>query len=468
MIVIITTALAHAADPLTSAPAQIIGQKESGYRDLSRQSPSHTQPAADGAMADTGISSIPNACYVEKVNKTFFTYLSKTQTTNDKPNLLIMIAYYDHNTKMVPQPHVLIKTKDAHHQPALTLDQDGYLWVFVGSDNTNEPANILKSTKPYDINSFDLAAKSTFADPQCWYLENNGFLLIHSRNQEGCRQLYSTSSPDGLNWSQPIPLAAIEQGHQALSWKHKNTIALAFNTNINKNGQNTPTNVYYMETSDLGKNWRNVRKQKIEIPLKTVDNPALIRDYASQDWSIYLKDLNIDRFGFPIILYIMKKNIDSPNRKMSCIWNTARWYGRDWEFAGQIRSNNVLDTGCLNIDENRNCRLIAPTQTGPQPDQGGGEIIMWTTDDQGRSWLKKTITQNSKFNHNYVRRPLDAHDPFDTFWSDGQAGQSDTSKLYFADKDGNAFILPTKMIQEFEKPLPLDQPKIPTETKPVY
>ena len=220
---------------------------------------------------------------------------------------------------------------------------------------------------------------------------------------------------------------------------------------------------FFEPRSSLGKNWRNVRRKKVDLPLKTVDNPALVRDYHSQKWLIYPKDLNIDRFGFPTILYIMKREIDTPNRKMPCIWTTARWYGRAWEFAGQIRSDNILDTACLNIDQNRNVRLIGPTQTGPQPEEPGGEIIMWTTETQGRSWLKKTITHNSKFNHNCVRRPVNAHEQFDSFWFDGQ---SCASRLYFADNTGNAFVLATNMTKDFEKPQPLHQPQKNTATKP--
>ncbi|MHC4673307.1 MAG: BNR-4 repeat-containing protein [Planctomycetota bacterium] len=454
ILVIASAAVIRAENPSSSQPAKIICQNQTGYRGLGQPQPESNRKTA---------VNVTTAYYAQKTNKTFFLYLRKNQKSKDQPAASVIIAYYDHNTKMVPKPNVLTNTKNDQSQPALTLDKDGYLWVFVGTESENEPAHIMKSSKPYDINSFELVAKSRFANPQSWYVDNKGFLLIHTRNQDGCRQLYSTSSPDGLNFSQPKLLAAVDRGHHAVSWKHKNKIALAFNTYVNKKGQNTPTNIYYMETSDLGKNWRNVRRKKVDLPLKKVDNPALVRDYGSQKWLIYPKDLNIDRFGFPTILYIMKREIDSPNRKMSCIWTTARWYGRDWEFSGQIRSDKILDVACLNIDQNRNVRLIGPTQTGPQPDQPGGEIIMWTTETQGRSWFKKTITQNSKFNHNCVRRPVNAHQQFDSFWFDGQPCHS---RLYFADNAGNAFVLPTNMTKDFEKPQPLAQPQKNTKTKP--
>lgn len=65
-------------------------------------------------------------------------------------------------------------------------------------------------------------------------------------------------------------------------------------------------------------------------------------------------------------------------------------------------------------------RVIAPTEPGPQPWTTGGEMVLWTSRDQGATWIKvKQLTRNSRFNHTYAHRPVNAHPDFYAFWADG-------------------------------------------------
>jgi hypothetical protein len=42
------------------------------------------------------------------------------------------------------------------------------------------------------------------------------------------------------------------------------------------------TNLYYVQTEDLGTSWTTVDGRPIAVPLRDVDNPALVVDYAAQ------------------------------------------------------------------------------------------------------------------------------------------------------------------------------------------
>ena len=65
----------------------------------------------------------------------------------------------------------------------------------------------------------------------------------------------------------------------------------------------------------------------------------------------------------------------------------------------------------------------------------------------------RQITRNSRLNHNYPRRPLNAHPGFYAIWADGNAFEPSESSLYFTDRDGTAaWRLPPVMKAEFEKP----------------
>jgi len=458
---VVPITIASAAETQTSAPAYKPPGTESGYRSFPYADTNLYNRSGDG-IAVPGAKNIPVACYVEKVKKTFFVYAGYQKDTispDNKATGRALISYYDHNTGMLPRPTVLVEGK-ANTQifsPAITADNDGHLWVFVGSNTKDQQACIFKSYKPYAIESFELVKKTDFSNPQCWHIPNKGLILIYTLNQDKCRQLYCTTSADGLNFSNPQLLAAVDKGHDAVSWKHKNKIAVAFNVYPDNNQLKHPSNIYYMETSDFAKSWRNARKEKMNLPLTTAGNPALVREYSSQKWIIMLQDLTIDQFGFPTILCMLSRDPSPESNKSINFWNTARWYGRDWEISGQIRSDSKFDLGCLHVEKNRSWRLVGPTGTGPQANKPGGDIVAWRSEDQGRSWYKDQLTENSKSNHNYARKPLDAHEGFDTFWSDAATEKQPWSRLYFADKAGNVFVMPEKMTGNFEKPLQIRQ-----------
>ena len=111
------------------------------------------------------------------------------------------------------------------------------------------------------------------------------------------------------------------------------------------------------------------------------------------------------------------------------------------------------------IDEKGEWRIVGPTGTGPQPYNTGGEMVLWTSGDQGKNWKAKSMTANSKLNHSYARRPVHVHDDFYAFWADGHGRQRSVSHLYFSDKKGNVYQLPAQMDADFVKPIKLKKPK---------
>jgi hypothetical protein len=175
-----------------------------------------------------------------------------------------------------------------------------------------------------------------------------------------------------------------------------------------------------------------------------------------------MKDLNFDARGNPIIVYVTSRGWRPGPKNGPRKWTTARWNGRGWEVSSLLLADNNYDTGCLHVEDGYHWRLIAPTLLGrsqppqsPQPYNPGGEVMMWTTDNMGRTWHPQRLTQNSPYNHGYVRRPVNAHPGFYAFWADGHGRRPSESRLYFADKDGHVFMLPTDMADDFAKPQPV-------------
>jgi hypothetical protein len=168
---------------------------------------------------------------------------------------------------------------------------------------------------------------------------------------------------------------------------------------------------------------------------------------------VYLKDINFDAAGRPIVLYLTSDGYEPGPKNDPRTWLTAQWTGDSWRRHRFTASDHNYDFGSLYIEDGL-WRIIAPTEPGPQPYGSGGEIVMWTSRDGGKSWTKvKQLTHDSKLNHTYPRRPVDANSQFYALWADGNPLERSESHLYFTDREGShVWRLPEKIESEFTKP----------------
>lgn len=446
---------ASASSDPSEKPPVLLCTKADGYRGIWYSN----QPQQDeyvykysGGLGTYCAKHRPFAVYAPEANKTFFCYGG---TLPEKNQLVHMVSYYDHASGMVPRPTLLLdkQTDDAHDNPVIAIDGRGHVWIFSSSHGTSRPSYVSVSSKPYSIDSFELVQTTNFSYPQVYWTAEHGFLFLHTRYLKNHRRLFFVGSADGRTWSEPQLLAYIDEGHYAISSICGNRLGVAFNYHPAPEGLNWRTNLYYMETVDGGRTWRNAQGELLQLPLTTPDNPALVHDYRSEKRNVYLKDVAFDGQGRPVILYLTSGGWQSGPVNDPRIWTTARWTGNQWEIAGQIRSDNNYDTGSLYLEPDGTWRLIAPTESGPQPFNTGGEVAMWTSRDQGRSWTRvKQLTQQSPLNHTYCRRPLAAHDDFYALWADGHGRKPSASRLYFCDKQGNVYLLPPQMDGDFARP----------------
>jgi hypothetical protein len=417
-----------------------------------------------GGMATYPQQHCPIAIYAPQVEKTFFVYGGTTaRTASDEQELLHMVSYYDHRTGMVPRPRVLLNkhTDDAHDNPTLSIDDDGHLWVFSSSHGTSRPSYIHRSTRPWSIDAFERVQQTNFSYTQPWHVPDEGFLFLHTRYRGGKdiglpaeRTLFSMTSRDGREWSTPRLLAAIEQGDYQVSWRHERRVATAFDHHPARGGLNARTNIHYMETSDLGATWKTAAGQEVSLPLVETPNAALVYNASAEGRLVYLKDLNFDAEGRPVILFLVSKGFEPGPANGPREWRTIRWTGSEWVQKPVTTSGNNYDHGSLFIEPDGTWRVIGPTELGPQPYNPGGEIAIWTSRDQGSSWTKvKQLTTDSRLNHTYVRRPFNAHAGFYALWADGHGREPSESHLYFTNQAGDhVWRLPTTMTTEFARP----------------
>jgi hypothetical protein len=79
-------------------------------------------------------------------------------------------------------------------------------------------------------------------------------------------------------------------------------------------------------------------------------------------------------------------------------------------------------------------------------------MVMWTSDDAGRTWRPQPLTLDSPYNHTYARRPVEANPDFYAFWADGHGRKPSDSRLYFCNIKGEVFRLPTTMTSDSAAP----------------
>jgi hypothetical protein len=422
-----------------------------------------------GGMATYTAKHRPLAVYSPKADKTFFCFGG---SDDNNSTLFHNVSYFDHKTGTVANPTTIIDkhTIDSHDNPVICLDDKGYIWIFSTSHGISRPSYIHRSVKPYSIDKFERVSPTevvegkdvpfnNFSYFQVWYIRRHGFIACFTKyNNKGQRVIGFNTSRDGVKWNEWKVIAHIEEGHYQISGENKGKVAVAFNYHPLNLGLNYRTNLYYLETNDFGKTWKTVDGIVIQLPVTKIENPALVRDYKSENLNCYLKDIGFDKKNEPIIMVISSKGYESGPKNNPRTWEIFSYTGNKWNNSNVTTSDNNYDTGSLYIESDGTWRIIGPSEKGPQPFNPGGEIVMWVSHNNGASWQKvKQLTSGSLQNHNYVRRPVDAKPGFYGFWANGHGRKPSLSDIYFCNKEGDVFVLPRHTTDPLIWPIPCKQ-----------
>ncbi len=468
-----------AATSLKAQEPRFINQPDNGYRGIWYSIGATGNEYAykyGGGLATYPSNHYPFSVYAAKVNKTFFCY-GGTDSTGK--TLLHEVGCFDHRTGMVSRPTIVMDkaTGDAHDNPVIQIDKNGYIWLFSTSHGVERPSFIYRSSKPYDIGSFDKikafkgdVPMDNFSYLQMYYDPAHGFLGLFTHyemqqlkyGKKNCRVISWMTSTDGIHWSPWKDLANMEEGHYQTSGQKGGRIGTAFNhhPNVQKGaGLDYRTNLYYLRTDNFGGSWTNVNGAPLSLPLRTGDTSALVKNYAAEGLNVYINDLNFDRSGNPVILYETSKGPEPGPEQGMRQWYTAHWKSGHWQIRPLTATDHNYDMGSLMIEKSGIWRVVAPTTNGPQAYNTGGEIVMWESRDEGNTWSAKPLTANSQYNHSYPRRAVNAHPGFYAFWADGDGRKPSVSHLYFTDDKGNVYRLPERMKELYEKPELMPKPK---------
>ena len=467
LLVILLSFLVGSVALSAQEPGALNNTKVDGFRpiwfDLGQKSEYGSKYS--GAFGTYTMKHRPLAIYSPEVDRTYFVFGGTT--AKDEKHLLCMIGCFDHKTGLVKKPTVVYDkgpVNDPHDNPALLIDPEGYLWVYVAGRGNKREGFRFRSVKPYDISAFEEMGHSIMAYPQPFYIEGRGHFLFETR-YDGFRRLFYQTSPDGIHWSDYQLLASImdpalgetQSGHYQISGRCGDKLVTAFNRHPD-GVCDSRTNIYVIQTTDFGDHWTLVDGTLIDLPVTDRNSPCKILDLEHNGQNCYIKDVNFDKKGNPIILYLTSHGFEPGPKQGPREWHVAHWTGKKWDFRFITCSTNNYDSGSLWV-EGKIWTVIAPTGPGPQKWGQGGEVESWVSRNKGKSW-KRAIryTAHSQMNHCYVRRPEQCKDPFWCFWADGIADVFSISHLFFADSEGNVYRLPYEIAanEEWVKPEPMN------------
>ncbi len=404
-----------------------------------------------GGLGTYTAKHVPLAVYAEEVNKTFFVYGGVIEGTC---YLLAMASYYDHEQHVVPRPTIVHDkggVDDPHDNPSICIDEHGHVWVFVSGRGRKRPGFKYRSVEPYSIDELELVTEEEMTYPQPWWTQGKGFLHLFTK-YTGVRELYWNTSPEGRTWSEHQKLAGMG-GHYQTSTQLGERVITAFNAHPDGHPDNR-TGLYFVQTDDMGETWSTADGSVVETPMVDMACPARVRDFQSEGLLVYMKDISFDHQGWPVILVVTAPDFKPGPSSDPRIWTLCHWMGDEWQFHEVTRSTHNYDMGSLYIEEDGTWRIIAPTEPGPQRHGTGGEMALWLSDDEGKTWRKKRdLTRNSSLNHAYARRPVNAHPDFYAFWASGNPGEMSESRIYFTNKVGDrVWVLPAEMTSNFAAP----------------
>jgi hypothetical protein len=96
-------------------------------------------------------------------------------------------------------------------------------------------------------------------------------------------------------------------GHYQLSNKTGERLVTVFNYHPGGNVDQR-TNIYLLQSTDLGKSWQTIDGQTLATPLTDKHSKALVKDYEAEGKLVYLNDLNFDKNGNPVILAVISRH----------------------------------------------------------------------------------------------------------------------------------------------------------------
>jgi len=399
-----------------------------------------------GPMATYCMWHRPIAVYRPEVDKTFFVY----GNADNAP----AISFYDHARGSFARPVVLGSNPDgdAHRNPTLLVDAEGFLHVFFGAHS--DPTQVVRSTGPYSI--ADWERRATIDDPrtsypQPWELRPGEIFVSYRHTPPGW--CFRRTTDGAASWGPRQTLIefaerAIYAVSVAATGPWPRAVHIAWSRLSGGTDEEVRTkhvwarryNVYYAWSDDGGQTWRRRDGSAYELPIR---EETAEKVYDCGQHGVWLKDIQLDPHGRPGILFL-----DADVATYRSAWKVARPEADGWGVHDVAVSDHMYDAGGLVILAEDDWRVYAPT-TPSQPQEDGGEIDEWRSADGGRTWRRTAqLTSGSRYSHNQVRvvhNHQAGRGDFRVLWSYGDSVSPPADRTVHLYRYGEALAEPQRM-----------------------
>lgn len=267
-----------------------------------------------------------------------------------------------------------------HGNPAICIDQKGYVHLFYGAHNTpmcyrrsTSPENILNWTSKITIGAASLA---TYPNPVV--LKDNTIFLLYRQDIGGGQKRSSfTKSTDGGNtwssetvlitpsstkWIYPVCCVAGDEASGSQS--------VHILTAVRDDTTKTFVNLNYMYSPDQGTTWKFIDGTTLSLP---IDQTAV--DVVEPD-SSYPADLRLDSQGNRLICFNESGTI-----------KFVKYEGGTWNISTvSTDPENIYEPSWLDIIDDNTLDIY--TVDGYNSSYRGGNIVRYRSNDGGNTWAK--------------------------------------------------------------------------------
>jgi parallel beta-helix repeat protein len=267
----------------------------------------------------------PEAIYIPTTDCTYIVYFNWSFET--------YIVEYSHATDTFSEP-VLIGVNPSfyndHCMPAISIDNDGYIYVFYGQRQSSGVQFYKNSTNPYDITQWSaqksLGVSTAYSYPQVWNYPVAD-KIIYIAHDYGTGRLFMTDSNNWSSGAGRINLLSTGTSYMISAMDSNNyNIHLAWSYYL-QNG-----NVYYMNSSNGGKTWYTADGTYLGEPSTggpIPESQALAFTVTGYNCKcqVISGNINFDSSGNPLIaFYVESGGANNP----ICQYKLARWDDSDW------------------------------------------------------------------------------------------------------------------------------------------
>lgn len=363
------------------------------------------------AGGDIRIASTGTYSAVSKNGFTFFSFVNYAGH--------VFCAKFDNENVSHPVYPVMVASRNdytsdiEHNSPTICIDNDGYIYIFYGSHNTQQYYK--KSLNPYDIRAWSAkksvtgATKSTYPKP---FVDSNNNIYILFRMETPWSNYIAKSSDGGDTWS----VTKIVDPTNSTDTPYIYGAALGTDDSIHlvtnfRSGTASETDpfgsTYYMKSLDGGVTWRKADGTQYTLPADETTLEEL------ESTGAYPGDLKLDSENRPYLCWTNNTSTDV---------EFIKWTGEEWTDPVTVTNSNryMFDACLMDILDDNTIDIYACTVTNPA--WQGGNLNRYRSTDAGATWsLAETLSTDgdaTKVNV-YPTLVLNHSDNLKIIWSFG-------------------------------------------------